>query len=42
MIQSRYGEEFVDIFAQLRDTVSVDEFLDTPEQERIEMIRRIV
>jgi hypothetical protein len=42
LIQSRYGEEFIDIFAQLRDSVSVDEFLDTPEQDRIEMIRRIV
>lgn len=42
MIQSRFGEEFVDIFAKLRDTVSVDEFLGVPEQDRIEMIRRIV
>ena len=42
LIQSRYGEEFIDIFARLRDTVSVDEFLDTPEQDRIGMIRRIV
>lgn len=42
MIHSRFGEEFVDIFAKLRDTVSVDEFLGTPEQDRIEMIRRIV
>jgi len=42
LIQARYGEEYVDIFGSLRDTVSVDEFLVLPEQERIELIRSAI
>lgn len=42
LIQARYGEEYVDIFSHLRDTVSVDEFLVLPEQERIELIRSVI
>lgn len=42
MIQERYGEEYVDIFARLRDNLSVEEFLVTPEQERIDIIKGVI